>query len=110
MKLILRLTFLLIPMSLFSTEILAEANGEMLYKEKCAMCHQSLGMGTRKIAENMNIPPDQAWLEKRENLPVEYVKYVVRNGKGIMFSLSRAEVSESQLEQIASYIAKDKKE
>lgn len=82
-------------------------SGKALFEEKCAMCHRFLGMGTRKLAENYKVPPEQAWLERRENLPVAYIEYVVRNGKGIMFSLSRAEVSDEQLKEIARYLARE---
>lgn len=82
-------------------------SGKALFEEKCAMCHRFLGMGTRKLAENYQVAPEEAWLERRENLPAAYTEYVVRNGKGIMFSLSRAEVSDDQLKAIARYLAKE---
>lgn len=77
--------------------------GEQLFVEKCAMCHRDLGMGT--VILMSRITPDQAKLEDRIELPAALVKTVVRNGLGNMFSISRAEVSDEQLDKIASYLS-----
>ena len=81
--------------------------GQDLFVEKCAMSHRQMGMGTLQLMRRM--PADQALLENRVNLAPQYIEYVVRNGLGIMFSLSRAEVSDEQLQQISAYLAKEAK-
>ena len=83
----------------------AQTEGEALFVEKCAMCHRDRGMGTVQLLSR--IPADQARLEDRKFLPAALVKTVVRNGLGNMFSISRAEVSDPQLELIAEYLAKE---
>jgi len=81
------------------------SEGEALFVEKCAMCHRAMGMGTWQLEQRYS--KEQAWLENRESLPPAFVKHVVRNGLGIMFSISRAEVSDPQLELIADYLGKE---
>jgi len=46
-------------------------------------------------------------LENRNDLQGPYIKTVVRNGFGVMFPLSRGEVSDAQLDMIAAYLASD---
>lgn len=77
-----------------------------LFVEKCSMCHRKLGMGTMLLARRMD--PAIAELEKRDNLTVGYVTLVVRRGIGNMPPLSRGEVSDAQLHEIAQYLAKGK--
>jgi mono/diheme cytochrome c family protein len=96
------ITFIL-ALSFVSFNALAQSEGEQLFIEKCGMCHRDLGMGTLLLMNR--IPREQAKLEDRSELPAELVKAVVRNGLGNMFSISRAEVSDEQLEKIASYLS-----
>ena len=86
-----------------SFSALAQSEGEQLFVEKCGMCHRDLGMGTMLLMNR--IPREQAKLEDRNELPAALVKAVVRNGLGNMFSISRAEVSDEQLDQIARYLS-----
>lgn len=77
--------------------------GQDLFVEKCAMCHREGGMGTMQLSTRFE--GEQAWLENRENLNKDFVEFVVRNGLGIMFSISKAEVSDPQLARIADYLS-----
>ena len=77
---------------------------EALFVEKCGMCHRQMGMGTVILARRME--PAKAMLEKRNDLTAQYVVAAVRNGIGNMPRISRGEVSDSQLEVIAQYLAK----
>lgn len=74
-----------------------------LYNAKCGMCHQDGGMGTGILARRLTA--EQALLENREDLQSPFIETVVRNGFGIMFPISRAEVSDAQLETIIKYLA-----
>lgn len=91
-----------LPSSVYASD---DDNGKALFEEKCAMCHRAMGMGTWQLERR--VAKDVAWLENREDLNVPFVKHVVRNGLGIMFSISRAEVSDPQLDAIADYLAKE---
>lgn len=95
----------LLFLSCASSSALAQPEGEQLFVEKCGMCHRDLGMGTMLLMNR--IPREQAKLEDRTDLPAALVKAVVRNGLGNMFSISRAEVSDEQLDQIARYLSRE---
>ena len=77
---------------------------EGLFVEKCGMCHRQMGMGTVILARRME--PAKAMLEKRNDLTAQYVVAAVRIGIGNMPRISRGEVSDSQLEVMAQYLAK----
>lgn len=95
----------LVGLLLASQTTNAQDPGQMLFEEKCAMCHRDMGMGTIQLM--LRIPPEQAKLEDRDMLPAALTEFVVRNGIGIMFPLSRAEVSDEQLSLIADYLDKN---
>lgn len=86
----------------------AKSADEVLYVEKCAMCHRQMGMGTVILARRL--PPGQAMLEAREDLTTDFVKLAVRQGIGNMPRIGRGEVSDPQLERIAALLAKEKSE
>ncbi|HTN60808.1 MAG TPA: cytochrome c [Devosia sp.] len=81
---------------------------EALYVEKCSMCHRQMGMGTMLLARR--VEKGKEMLESRDDLTVEYVKYVARNGLDNMPRIPRGEVSDEQLDIIAHYLAKAKSE
>ena len=71
------------------------------YKELCGMCHQTNGMGVGILARR---PGDtsKGMLEDRTDLGAAFVKVVVRNGIVNMPRISRGEVSDAQLDAIAT--------
>jgi mono/diheme cytochrome c family protein len=77
--------------------------GEALYVEKCSMCHRQMGMGTVILARRMD--PKIAILEARDDLTPDFVAAAARQGIGNMPRISRGEVSDVQLGQIARYLA-----
>jgi mono/diheme cytochrome c family protein len=81
---------------------------ERLYVEKCSMCHRQMGMGTVILARRMD--PKVARLEARDDLTADYVTAAARMGIGNMPRISRGEVSDAQLAQIARYLTKSKAE
>jgi cytochrome c553 len=80
----------------------ANSPAEALYVEKCSMCHRQFGMGTVLLSRRM--PPDQAVLENRTNLTPEFVAFAARQGIGNMPRITRGEVSDEQLAEIARYL------
>ncbi|MPT47132.1 MAG: cytochrome c [Sphingobium sp.] len=78
-----------------------------LFVEKCAMCHRQFGMGTVLLGRRM--PKDQAMLEPRKDLTKEFVIMAARQGIGNMPRIPRGEVSDAELDQIATYLARGKK-
>jgi cytochrome c5 len=79
---------------------------EALYVEKCGMCHRQMGMGTVILARRMD--PNIAMLEQRTDLNRDFIVQVARNGIGNMPRIQRGEVSDAQLETIATYLTKGK--
>jgi len=79
---------------------------EHLFVEKCAMCHRQMGMGTVILARRM--APETAMLEQRRDLTADYVIQAARMGVGNMPRISKGEVSDAQMAQIARYLAKGK--
>jgi mono/diheme cytochrome c family protein len=80
----------------------AHSEGEALYVEKCSMCHRRMGMGTVLLARRL--PPEGAELEDSGRLTTPYITLAARQGIGNMPRISRAEVSDEQLAQIAAYL------
>lgn len=79
---------------------------EYLFVEKCAMCHRQMGMGTVILARRM--APEVAMLEQRRDLTADSVIQAARMGIGNMPRISKGEVSDAQMAQIARYLAKGK--
>ena len=76
-----------------------------VFGEKCGMCHRAGGMGTTLLTRRF--PAEQAMLENRRDLEPAFVEAVVRGGLGVMYPLSRGEVSDAQLAVIQQYLAKE---
>jgi mono/diheme cytochrome c family protein len=79
----------------------AVPDGKALYREKCFMCHDKNGMGTGLLARRVKV----AELLLRDDLNATYVAQVARAGIGNMPAIPRGEVSDEQLNAIASYLA-----
>ena len=77
------------------------SGGEALYVEFCAMCHAPNGMGHGLLGRRVDTPD----LEKRGNLPAQYVVLAARQGIGNMPAIPRGEVSDAELQAIADYLA-----
>lgn len=74
--------------------------GEKLFLEHCASCHGPVGMGTGLLARRT----DEPQLEKREDLSADYVATAVRLGIGNMPPVTRGELPDEDLQQIADYL------
>lgn len=66
------------------------------------MCHRATGMGTGILGRRMS--PELALLENRKDLQPEFIQTVVRSGFGVMFPISRGEVSDEQLQKLVDYL------
>lgn len=85
-----------------SWQSLEKTSGEGLFQEKCGMCHRAMGMGTGLLARRLSA--EQALLENREDLQEPFIETAVRSGFGVMFPMSRGEVSDRQLQSIIDYL------
>jgi cytochrome c553 len=84
---------------------LEKSGGAALFGEKCGMCHRATGMGTGILARRMS--PELALLENRPDLQPALIQTAVRNGFGVMFPISRGEVSDEQLQKLVEYLVKE---
>lgn len=82
-------------------------DGKGLFKQRCGMCHQGIGMAVGLLARR---PGDasKGVLEDRTDLSAAFVRAAARAGVGNMPRISRAEVSDPELAAIASYLARGK--
>jgi len=83
---------------------LEKTDGAALFGEKCGMCHRATGMGTGILARRMSA--ELALLENRTDLQPDFIKTAVRRGFGVMFPISRGEVSDPQLDKLVDYLVK----
>lgn len=82
-------------------------DGKALYRQRCGMCHQTIGMAVNLLARR---PGDtsKGLLEERKDLSAEFVFTVARAGIINMPRISRGEVSDEELAAIANYLSKAK--
>jgi mono/diheme cytochrome c family protein len=78
--------------------------GDKLFHAKCGYCHLQGGTGT--IMLGFRLGKDQALIENRTDLKVDYIKHVARSGIGSMPRLTRIEVPDSELDLIAAYLTR----
>ena len=89
--------------------LLVGRDGAALFSHHCGYCHLAGGMGTNLLTKQMiaaGQPPQMALLANRTDLDADYVKSVVRMGKVAMPRISRAEVTDAELDAIAAYLAR----
>ena len=79
--------------------------GKALYTSRCGMCHQTIGMAVGILSRR---PADtsKGLLEQRTDLSAAFVTAAARAGINNMPRISRAEVSDPELAQIATYLAR----
>ena len=81
-------------------------DGQQIYEFKCLPCHaEGPGHpGTMRLA--IRSGEDQSVLTKRDNLTADYIKIIVRQGLLEMPPFRPSEITDSELEALADYIAK----
>jgi mono/diheme cytochrome c family protein len=94
----------LVPVAHAETPTTATTDGRALFRSKCGVCHLQGGTGTFMLSRRLG--EANALLEERTNLEAAYVKHVVRKGIMSMPRLTRAEVSDAELQAIADYLAR----
>jgi mono/diheme cytochrome c family protein len=96
---------LIVFAALYASVAVAE-DGKALYHEKCSMCHDKTGMGTGLLARRSKTPE----LTQRTDLTAAFIVQAARAGIGNMPAIPRGEVSDSQLQAIAEFLAKSEKQ
>lgn len=90
----------------------AGRDGAALFSNNCGYCHLVGGMGTNLLTKQRvaaGQPPETALLVNRTDLTPEYIKSVVRMGKGAMPHQTKVDVTDAELDSIAAYLGKAKK-
>lgn len=83
----------------------SDATGAAIYEHYCIACHdRGVGHpGTQNLAYRYG--PEKAALADRDNLTPEYVRIMVRFGRGLMPGFRPSEISDEQLKLLADYLA-----
>jgi mono/diheme cytochrome c family protein len=86
------------------------SDGATLFSHRCGACHLTFGMGTNLITARQAAAGQKPvpLLADRTDLAADYVKAVVRNGKGAMPRQTRVDVTDPELDKIAAYLGKGK--
>lgn len=84
-------------------------DGKVLFEVHCGYCHLAGGMGTNLLTKQQLMAgnaPDKGLLANRTDLTRDYVKAVVRMGKGAMPQQTKVDLTDPELEAVASYLGK----
>lgn len=83
----------------------SDATGAEIYQHYCIVCHDrgSGHPGTQNLAYRYG--PEKAALADRDNLTPEYVRIMVRFGRGLMPGFRPSEISDDQVKLLAGYLA-----
>jgi len=84
------------------------ATAETLFSNHCGYCHLPYGMGTTVLMMRrmpMGASPASALLTNRDDLTVDYIKAVVRQGIGAMPRQTRVDITDSELAKVADFLA-----
>jgi mono/diheme cytochrome c family protein len=87
------------------------AEGKALFSNLCGACHLDGGMGTLVLTSQqvaLGQPATMGLLVNREDLAADYVKSVVRMGKGFMPLQTRVDITDAELDKVAAYLGKGK--
>lgn len=83
----------------------SQVAGERLYGRECAFCHVGKNTGTMMLKRRLE--QDQpAQLHERKDLSAEYIKAVVRNGMMNMPPITRADLTDEELDALSEWLAK----
>lgn len=89
--------------------LLPGRDGKSLFEAQCGYCHLLGGMGTNLLTKQQMIagnPPQKGLLTNRDDLAADYVKTVVRMGKGAMPQQTKVDITDAELDAVARYLGK----
>ncbi|MBA4354812.1 MAG: hypothetical protein C0409_08980 [Novosphingobium sp.] len=84
-------------------------DGKALFEAHCGYCHLVGGMGTNLLTKQQVMAgntPDKGLLSNRDDLTADYVKTVVRMGKGAMPQQTKVDLTDPELDAVARYLGK----
>ncbi len=86
-------------------------SGAALYSSKCGYCHLTGGMGTNLLTKQrvaMKEAPEMGLLVNRKDLTPDYVRAIVRAGKGAMPRQTKVDITDAELDSVATFLGKAK--
>lgn len=89
----------------------AGRDGKALFENNCGACHLAAGMGTNLLTKQrmaLGEPPENGMLTNRTDLTPDYVKLVVRMGKNAMPGQTKVDITDAELDSVATYLGKAK--
>ena len=84
-------------------------DGKTLFEVHCGYCHLTGGMGTNLLTKQRIMAgetPDKGLLANRTDLTADYIKAVVRMGKGAMPQQTKVDLTDAELDAVARYLGK----
>lgn len=80
--------------------------GRVAFEYWCATCHAAGMPGTTALAAKYKGGSRPAVLQERADLTPQLLRFVVRNGASVMPFFRKTEVSDADLEAIATYLTR----
>ena len=84
-------------------------DGKSVFEAQCGYCHLVGGMGTNLLTKQQMMAgnsPAMGMLSNRQDLTADYVKAVVRTGKGAMPQQTKVDITDAELDAVAGYLGK----
>ena len=79
--------------------------GPALYQARCALCHVGYAPGVVMLEKRLG--KAKSLLAERSDLQPAYVKGVVRRGLRSMPAITRTEITDAELDQVAAYLTRN---
>lgn len=83
----------------------ALTQGAAIYEHYCTTCHERGDGNPGTQALGFLYGKDKAALADRDNLTPDYVRFLVRHGRGLMPGFRMTEINEEELNALAEYLS-----
>ncbi len=93
-----------------SNRLDTKVDGKKLFSNYCGYCHLEAGMGTNLLTRKQVLrgqPPHTGLLANRTDLNAAFIKAIVRSGIGSMPRITKVDVTDSELDQIANFLSSE---
>lgn len=101
--------YMLRPAAPQGDRLVPGGDGKVLFEVHCGYCHLAGGMGTNLLTKQQVMagnPPEKGLLANRDDLTQDYVRTIVRLGKGAMPQQTKVDVTDAELDAVARYLGK----
>lgn len=101
--------YMLRPLAPEGDRLKSGRDGKTVFEAQCGYCHLVGGMGTNLLTKQQMMagnPPAKGLLSNRDDLTRDYVKSVVRMGKGAMPQQTKVDLTDAELDAVAAYLGK----